>query len=524
MSTLSQTSYRLRDYQQALVADVLACWQAGQRRVMMQLPTGGGKTVIFSAIAAQFTARGEGALVVAHREELLLQARDKLAAVADEPVGIIKAGYKPNAAAALQVGSIQTLARRLDSLPPAALLIIDEAHHSAANSYLELLRRYESAYVLGVTATPARIDGQGFKFIFDELILGPSVAELIAAGHLCRYRLFAAPKAIDTSGVDVVAGEYNQRQLAEAVNTRLVMGDLIKTWRKYAHERKTVVFAVNVAHSQAIAAAYLAAGVPAEHLDGDTPAPERAAILERFRLGETLVLSNCGIVSEGFDVPSIEAIQCVRPTRSLNLWLQMLGRSLRPAPGKSHAIIIDHTQNWAFHGLPDDDREWSLEPMSLKTRRWAVECPTCQHVFRPRSHELTALVADCPNCGARLQLEESEGEGCYEAQPLVEDEGAGMEEIPLDVNPLVWHKLQELKAQQQERGFKLIWIYYSLRDSFESLTYGDLRECAKILGYKPGWAWYKWQELQRQHQAAPQGNIAVNNRTQQCKILSSRSA
>lgn len=465
---------------------------------MMQLPTGAGKTVIFSAIAAQFVARGEGVLVVAHREELLLQARDKLAATAAAPVGMIKAGYRSNLSASLQVGSIQTLARRLDSLPPAALLIVDEAHHSAASSYLELLRRYESAYVLGVTATPARIDGQGFKFIFDELVLGRSVRELIAAGYLCPFKLFGAPKAIDTSGVAVIAGEYNQRQLAEAVNTRLVMGDLLETWRKYASGKKTVVFAVNVAHSQAIAAAYLAAGVPAEHLDGDTPPIERQAILNRFRSGETLILSNCGIVSEGFDVPSIEAIQCVRPTRSLNLWLQMLGRSLRPAIRKTHAIAIDHTQNWAFHGLPDDEREWSLEPMSLRSRRYAAQCPTCQHIFRPLGHELAALVADCPNCASRLQLVELEGEGSYEARLLEMDEAAPMEEIPLDLNPLVWQRLQELRAQQLERSLKPIWVYYSLRDAFPDLGYGDLRECAKILGYKPGWAWYKWQELQQQ--------------------------
>lgn len=279
------------------------------------------------------------------------------------------------------------------------------------------------------------------------------------------------------------------------------MGDLIETWQKYASGKKTVVFAVSVAHSQAIAAAYIAAGVSAEHLDGDTPSDERQAILNRFRKGETLILTNCGIVSEGFDVPSIEAIQCVRPTKSLNLWLQMLGRSLRPAPGKSHAIVIDHTQNWAFHGLPDDDRVWSLAPISLKSRRYAVSCPTCQHVFRPLGHELAARIADCPNCGVRLQLVEAEGEGSYEAQVLEIDEAATMAEIPLDVNPLVWHKLQELRAQQQERSLKPIWVYYSLRDAFPNLSYGDLRECAKILGYKPGWAWYKWQELQQRQSA-----------------------
>lgn len=195
MTTISQATYELRDYQQALIAEVSACWRAGQRRVMMQLPTGAGKTIVFSALAAQFTALGDSVLVVAHREELLLQAREKLAAVADCRVGIIKAGYRPDSRAALQVGSIQTLARRFDSLPPATLLIIDEAHHSAANSYLELLRRYEQAYVLGVTATPARIDGQGFKFIFDKLILGPSVAELIANGQFMPLSAVCCPQS-----------------------------------------------------------------------------------------------------------------------------------------------------------------------------------------------------------------------------------------------------------------------------------------------------------------------------------------
>lgn len=495
MTNLSQ-AYELRDYQEELTAKTFGCWRLGQRRVMMQLPTGAGKTVVFSAIAAKFAIYGTGVLVVAHREELLLQAQEKLATVANVPVGIIKAGYCPNQSAPIQVGSIQTLSRRLDSLPPAGLLVLDEAHHAAASSYLELMRRYESAYILGVTATPARIDGQGFKFIFDELVLGRSVRELIDAGHLCPYKLFAAPKAIDTSGIAIVAGEYNQRQLAEAVNTRLLMGDLIKTWQKYASGKKTVVFAVDIAHSQAIASAYLEAGIKAEHLDGDTPTLERAAILERFRQGETSILTNCGIVSEGFDVPSIEAIQCVRPTRSLNLWLQMLGRSLRPMPLKTHAIIIDHTQNWRFHGLPDDDREWSLEPMSLKTRLYAVECPTCQHIFRPLSHELSALRADCPNCGTRLCLKESEGEGSYEARLLEPDTTAEMQEIPLGVNPLFWQKLQELRTEQVERSLKPIWVYYSLLESFTSLSYGDLRECAKVLGYKEGWAWYKWQELE----------------------------
>lgn len=498
MTTKPNLTYVPRDYQRQLLATVLTHWQQGHRRIMLQLATGGGKTVLFSSLAAEFTARGEGVLVVAHRLELLLQAKEKLEAVSGVAVGIIKAGHEPDPNALIQVASIQTLCRRTQ-LPPAALLILDEAHHSAADSYMSLMRHYQQALTLGVTATPARSDGQGFKYLYDTLICGPSTGDLITNGHLCPYRLFAASKAVDIAGVETLGGEYNQRQLAEAVNTSLVLGDLLDTWQKYARGKKTVVFGVDVLHSKAIAAAYLATGIAAEHLDGETSLDERAAILERFRSGRTLVLSNCGIVSEGFDVPSIEAIQCVRPTKSLILWLQIVGRALRPAVGKNYAIIIDHTQNWAHHGLPDDQHNWSLEPTALKTRSFAVECPACQHFFRPLSYELAALVADCPNCGSRVQLLDLMGKGSYTPRALEADEAVSLEEIPLDVNPFVWERLQELKSQQIERNHKPIWIFYSLRDSFE-LGYGDLRECAKILNYKPGWAWYQWQELQQRRE------------------------
>lgn len=501
MFTLSQpSSYELRDYQQALIADVLTCWQKGDRRVMLQLATGGGKTVLFSSLAAEFTVRGEGVLVVAHREELLLQAQEKLAAIVDQPVGIIKTGYKPDPSAPIQVASIQTLCRRFH-LPPAGLLVIDEAHHSAADSYIKLLRHYERAYALGVTATPARSDGQGFKTLYDTLICGPSTSELIAAKYLCPYRLFAAPKAVNTAGVETLGGDYNQRQLAEAVNTSLVLGDLLDTWRKYAKGKKTVVFGVDVAHSRAIADTYLAAGIPAEHLDGETPSDERAAILNRFRRGETLILCNCGIVSEGFDVPSIEAIQCVRPTKSLILWLQIVGRALRPTSEKKYAVIIDHTQNFVFHGLPCDEREWSLDAVSMGgDGKWLIVCPSCDHVFRPLSHERSKGAADCPNCGTRIQLEpELEGEG--NGRELESDEQAEIQEINLDVNPLVLTELQRLRFIQQQRGYKNLWVYHELRKNFPILTYGDLRRVGQELGYKPGWAWYKWQELQQQRAA-----------------------
>jgi len=497
MTTIQQASYQLRDYQEALIQTTLAHWRSGARRVMLQLPTAAGKTVIFSAIAREFTARGEGVLVLAHREELLLQAQEKLTAVTGQPVGIIKASHRADSSLLIQVASVQTLSRRRH-LPDAALVITDEAHHAAARSYTKIFDHYSSAYNLGVTATPARIDGQGFKFLYDALVLGPSVSELIAAGHLCRFKLFAAKNIIKTAGLRITGGDFNQRDLTAAIDTSLVMGDLITTWRQYASGKKTVVFAVNVAHSQAITAAYLEAGIPAEHLDGDTPASHRAAILTRFRSGRTLILSNCGIISEGFDVPDIEAIQCVRPTKSLILWLQMVGRALRPAPGKDHAILIDHTQNWIFHGLPDEERSWSLEPVSLSSHAWALECPACQHVFKPLPHEQKRRLASCPNCTAMIQFEIGiEGQVLPPRIINLDVETAQLEEIDLECNPIILQKLYEIKEIQEQQEFKKSWVYRTLLERCPNVGLPELRVCAKLLGYKAGWAWYRWLEIQQ---------------------------
>lgn len=499
MTTLSQLSYELRDYQQDLTQKIFAGWSAGSRRVLAQLPTGGGKTVVVSAIAQQFTQRGEKVLFLAHREELLLQAKEKLEPITGCTAGLIKAGYRAAPLHQIQIASVQSLVRRKLEFE-AGLVVVDEAHHSCAATYVKILERYPAAYILGVTATPARSDGQGFKNQYDALVLGQSVRELIDAGHLCDFRLFAAKSRIKAADVKVTAGDFNQRELAQRVNTSLTLGDVVGTWQKHAAAKRTVVFCVDVAHSGAVASAFFQAGYTAEHIDGETPATERRAILSRFRTGETTILTNCGIVSEGLDVPGIEAVQCLRPTRSLVLYLQMVGRGLRKSAGKNCLIILDHTENWIYHGLPDEEHQWSLDPVSLGNVDRAVECPDCQHCFRPQPHEQKNREANCPNCGAIIQLEEL-GEGEAVERIVEHDDGAALEEIDLETNPTVQAKLQNLKNLQEQHGYKPIWVYHQLVKYHPNVGLEDLRECAKILGYKLGWAWYKWQELQQQQSA-----------------------
>lgn len=268
MATTLSHSYHLRDYQQELIQKVFAEWSAGDRRVLAQLPTGGGKTVVVAALAQQFTQRGEGVLFLAHREELLLQAKEKLEAVTGCDAGLIKAGYSMQPERPIQIASVQSLVRR-QNWPDAGLILVDEAHHTPAATYTKILENYPSAYILGVTATPARSDGQGFRNHYDALVLGRSVRELIEAGYLSPFKLFASKKRIRAAGIKITAGDYNQRELAELVNTTLTLGDVIGTWKKHALNKKTVVFGVDVAHSRAIAAAYTQAGFPSEHLMSD---------------------------------------------------------------------------------------------------------------------------------------------------------------------------------------------------------------------------------------------------------------
>ena len=450
----------LRDYQQDLVSQATNAWSNGVRSLLLQLSTGGGKTIIFAAIARDFASKQEGVLVVAHREELILQAASKLQTATGIAPGIIKAGYK-SVDSLVQVGSIQTLARR-KNYPPAKLVIVDEAHHASAASYRNLLCAYPDALILGVTATPRREDGYGLRDVFDELICSISTKELIALGYLTDYKLIAGFKY--SKHKVPKQRDFTKKELAEVAQDYKPQ-EVLRQWDKFCYGKKTVIFAVNVSHSKAIAFQFRAAGMACEHLDGETPADERREILDRFRSGETQIITNCAILTEGFDCPDSEAAIIARPTTSVTLWLQMIGRVLRPAPGKSHATIIDMTDNWFRLGRPCDRREWSLDPVSCDPDTIGTRCcPSCHHVFKPmpaliRTFEcfntksaefVTTYETDCANCGKpfRYRLEEgriSEGEG---VPTIISTDGIEWEEVPPTVRPSLLRPLIELKKRK----------------------------------------------------------------------------
>lgn len=456
---------KLRDYQQALIRLVFAKWQDSDRKLIMQLPTGSGKTVILSAIARNFYQRQEPILVIAHTEELIFQLKDALESVCGVMVGVIKSGIKANPDRLIQVASIQTLRNRV--LPTDALVIIDESHHATAKSYRQIIESYQDSYILGVTATPCRTDGSGFDDLFDALVSITNPRELIDQGYLCDYKLIASPQAISTKGIKTTGGDFNNRDLADSVDVVELAGNLIGVYKVYAIGKKCVVFAINCNHSNAIAERFRAAGIPAEHLDGETPDDERKAIIERFRTGETLVLCNVNIVTEGFNLPNIEAVQIARPTKSLSLWLQMVGRGLRTAEGKAHALILDHTDNFARLGMPDANHIWLLEGVTVAKEK----------LKRKRNNQI------------------ERDDDLFE---IVETESVVLQEVTaIDAEKLrlqeEFKNLEKLFETAAHNRYKESWVGIKFVESKPSLE--ALKACAVRLGYKQGWAFVKFNEI-----------------------------
>jgi superfamily II DNA or RNA helicase len=389
MTTLALRPYQSEGIERARAAAVT------HRKLCLVLPTGGGKTVIAAAIIAGAVSRGKKVLFLAHRRELINQTCNKLRDAGVANYGVILAQDNRNfPLAPVQVASVQTLVRRV--FPPADLVFIDEAQHSNATSYQKIIDAYPSAKILGLTATPVRDDGRGLSECYDAMEVIASPRDLIDGGYLAEPRVFSSREALDLSNVTKRGGDYSKDELATTMDRPRLVGDIVQHWIKLAHDRSTVVFAVSVKHSQSIVAAFREFGVNAEHLDGETPVDEREAILARLASGETEVVSNCGVLTEGWDLPRCKCVILARPTQSLSLYIQMGGRGLRPYNGIT-PIILDHGECVKRHGLPHQTRDWEGY-FSAKKRKSTGEsvsvknCPTCFAM-------LQNTVKTCPECG-----------------------------------------------------------------------------------------------------------------------------
>lgn len=420
-------SYSLRQYQIKLINDVRTLYSNGVKNVLVVSPCGSGKSVVIGQILEDLKRKGNRALFLVHRKELIEQMRGYTRD--NDNVDLI---------------TVQSMARRLKKYDENyyQLIVTDETHHSMANSYIKVYDYFKNAFRLGFTATPERQDGRGLGNIYDRIAEGPSVKWLISNNFLAPYDYYA-PTLMDLSKLKKERGDYSNKSINEQMTGR-IFGDVISNYKKLALNKKTIVYCNTIDNADKIANTFINYGFNAKSIHSLTPPEERAAMVEDFKNGRLNILVNVDLFGEGFDVPDCECVILLRPTTSLTLYIQQAMRCMRYKKDK-RALIIDHVGNVLRHGLPDKDRCWSLNKDKKKDAEKEInikQCPMCFGVYQGVSRV-------CPYCGFEIPKQEQ--------KPL--------EEV----------KEVELKKITEE--------------DLNSMS--DLYKYAKQKGYKPGWAYYQ---------------------------------
>lgn len=440
----------LRPYQIQAKEQIRAHYERGERKVLLHLSTGGGKTTVFGDILKDVYNRGGRAIMVVRGRKLVQQACARLVREC-VPHGVMMAkhwNYRPHER--IQICSIDTLvARGPETWPQADLVVIDEAHQALSLGYVELARHYDAlgSFFLPVTATPYVTES--LRHIANVVVRPVSVVELIEQGYLVDARYYV-PSTPDLRGVAVRAGDYVTNDLEKVMGQVKLVGDVVDNYRKIADGRRALYFCVSVPHSKQVAAAFSAQGVPAEHCDADTPEPEREAIIKRLVDGTTKVITNVGIFCTGVDIPPLEVVGMLRPTQSYNLYIQQAGRGTRPAPGKPHFLLIDHAGNVKRHGKITEEMPYSLDGRIKKF------IPTLGTIMCPEHFTAFYRGEQCPVCAWQPAPETRE-------QEIVVTEG---ELVPLENEPEEDYYFRQLERERKMRGYKRGWLYHKMKERF----------------------------------------------------------
>jgi DNA repair protein RadD len=437
---------QLRDYQISVRDRVIQACEQGSRATLIWMPTGAGKGTLATEMIRTVFDAGNRAMFLVNRTEIVSDTSGRLDVIG-VPHGVIMANNpRRNYSARVFVASKDTLQNR--TLPPVEMLFVDEAHCSVSDGWRRLLDHYRSkgTFIVGMTATPVRLDGRGLGEIFDRMVKGPSVQDLQDMGFLVRTRVFAAP-GLDLKGVTTQGGDYREKDLAIACDKPTLIGDIYDHWVKHAENRCTVVFAVNREHSEHIREQFDRNGVPAVCVDANTSSDERKRVWREMEADRIKVVCSVGIVSYGWDFPKVAVAILARPTKSLALYLQQVGRVLRPYPGKDHALILDHAGNTREHGFVHEDRDWSLNGVKSKQKEketvesvGVVMCMRCWLAF-------SSDLDQCPSCGADKPKRSS--------KPETKD--GELQEILSTEGPLALHRklVEDRDPEKAERYKKL---------------------------------------------------------------------
>ncbi len=446
MKCNNEQALSLRPYQSNLIRDIHSSMAEGKKRILAVLPTGAGKTAMFAWMADQTQKNNKSVWFAVHRRELL-----------DQTVETFERFNIP--LKRIDVGMISHFANHPDKHSDPDMIVFDEAHHTVARTWKRIIDRHRDCHMIGLTATPARLDGKPLGEIFDDMVIGLTTAELIELGYLSDYKYITSE--ISLAGLGVVRGDFDQTEAAEKLMTSVVYGNVIETYKKHASGLQAIYFCSTIAHSQEMAQEFRQAGVKAEHFDGNTPKKKRKQIVSQFRSGKIQVLTNVDLIGEGFDMPDCDVVGMLRPTQSLTVYLQQAGRALRPREGKT-AVLIDHVGNLNRHGTPTDNREWSLKE-TVKTQR-------------PRNADGSFQIRMCTECYAVYESSKNECPVCgveYMPEP---DELKVMEQIRMaELDRIQWEREQaELRKPEAVQNAR---------------SYSDFCKIAKAKGFKVGWAY-----------------------------------
>ncbi len=459
---------QLRDYQADLLDRARAAMR-DSRRVLVVAPTGSGKTVVFAHLAGRVAARGKRVCILVHRVELLDQTADTLKA-SGVSFDVIRAGACAiDGSATVTVASVQTLARRLDRHQYAApdLLIIDECHHAVASTWLRIIDHWGDAYVMGFTATPERLDGTGLGDIFAQMVLGPTVAELIRSGHLADFVCFRPARGlVDTTKVKRRLGDFSAAELEDLMGGSAVVGDAVAEYRKHMHGRPAVLFSPSLRHAEYMAEQFRAAGYRSVSVDGTLTDDERRRRIRGLADGSVEVLTSCDLISEGLDVPAIQGIIDMKPTLSLAAHRQRVGRALRPKPDRSRAVILDLAGNTVRHGLPDQERTWVLSSERRRPGPPVAPVRLCEACFGYSD----GSTPTCPYCDAPWPAPRPR-------RRMPKAKPGDLVEVSREHDAAPHLRLSGEAVRALARGCD------SLR---------QLHALARRLGYSQGWAWRQW--------------------------------
>lgn len=404
----------LREYQTTGISSIAAAFSSGKRAPILVSPTGSGKTVIASEIIRRSVAKGKTSMFIAHREELIANASHKIAEqgirhnlicapdmqrriVSDQFMALGRS-FVSTQPEPVSVAMIRTLFSRVgrgENYSP-DLILIDECHLSISPTYKKVIAALPSARLIGLTATPQRLSGEGMGEVYDDIVVLVEPDALEAMGFLVPIKAYGSPITPDTSQIKTSMGDFNSSEISSLMDTSEISGDAVKNYRLHADGKRAIVFTTSITHAHHVAENFRAAGFRAVAVDGDSDKGLRASAVKQIESGEIDVLVNCGLYIEGLDCPSIECVIDLAPTQSVTRFMQKIGRGLRPSErtGKTNAIILDHAGNFMRHGHPYDSREWSLDGRKKKEKTDEVRLMTCEKCFA-----IYSPAPVCPVCG-----------------------------------------------------------------------------------------------------------------------------